>query len=290
MAELTLDPADITAALHKNLDDWSPSLEAETIGYVTSIGDGVARVSGLPGAMASELLEFPGGLIGVALNLDGLPEFRKANTQASFSLYENRMAEPVAADWVNVLKAEHALHCEVDRASGGLDVHVRLPHDHVEEPGRVLHPDRAPMRLPRDGAVAGERLLDREVALKVPHRGRLETKKDRERFVREAQVMQFVGRHPHVVRLRDFGEERRARGGGVGRGGARRLGDREADEHGEHERDDHVLAVGHVLVVSVVGVRIVVLVGGVGVDVGGVDGGHGAMVLRVLRPGSGRRA
>jgi F-type H+-transporting ATPase subunit alpha len=70
MAELTLDPADITAALHKNLDDWSPSLEAETIGYVTSIGDGVARVSGLPGAMASELLEFPGGLIGVALNLD----------------------------------------------------------------------------------------------------------------------------------------------------------------------------------------------------------------------------
>jgi len=70
MAELTLDPADITAALHKNLDDWSPSVEAETIGYVTSIGDGVARVSGLPGAMASELLEFPGGLIGVALNLD----------------------------------------------------------------------------------------------------------------------------------------------------------------------------------------------------------------------------
>ena len=70
MAELTLDPAEITAALHKNLDGWSPSVEAETIGYVTSIGDGVARVSGLPGAMASELLEFPGGLIGVALNLD----------------------------------------------------------------------------------------------------------------------------------------------------------------------------------------------------------------------------
>ena len=70
MAELTLDPAEITAALHKNLDGWSPSVEAETIGYVMSIGDGVARVSGLPGAMASELLDFPGGLIGVALNLD----------------------------------------------------------------------------------------------------------------------------------------------------------------------------------------------------------------------------
>jgi F-type H+/Na+-transporting ATPase subunit alpha len=70
MTELTLDPAEITAALHKNLDGWSPSVEAETIGFVMSIGDGVARVSGLPGAMASELLEFPGGLIGVALNLD----------------------------------------------------------------------------------------------------------------------------------------------------------------------------------------------------------------------------
>jgi F-type H+-transporting ATPase subunit alpha len=70
MAELTLDPAAITAVLRKNLEGWSPSVDAETIGYVKSIGDGVARVSGLPGAMASELLEFPGGLIGVALNLD----------------------------------------------------------------------------------------------------------------------------------------------------------------------------------------------------------------------------
>ena len=70
MAEVTLNAADVTAALRKNLEGWSPSIEAETIGYVISIGDGVARVAGLPGAMASELLEFPGGLIGVALNLD----------------------------------------------------------------------------------------------------------------------------------------------------------------------------------------------------------------------------
>jgi F-type H+-transporting ATPase subunit alpha len=70
MAEVTLNAADVTAALRKNLEGWSPSVEAETIGYVISIGDGVARVAGLPGAMTSELLEFPGGLIGVALNLD----------------------------------------------------------------------------------------------------------------------------------------------------------------------------------------------------------------------------
>jgi F-type H+-transporting ATPase subunit alpha len=70
MAELTLDPGDITAALRRNLEGWEPSVEAETMGYVISVGDGVARVEGLPNAMASELLEFPGGLTGVALNLD----------------------------------------------------------------------------------------------------------------------------------------------------------------------------------------------------------------------------
>ncbi|HHC08885.1 MAG TPA: F0F1 ATP synthase subunit alpha [Actinobacteria bacterium] len=70
MPEITLEPGDIAAALRANLEGWSPSVEAETIGYVESVGDGVARVSGLPNAMASELLEFPGGLYGVALNLD----------------------------------------------------------------------------------------------------------------------------------------------------------------------------------------------------------------------------
>jgi F-type H+-transporting ATPase subunit alpha len=70
MAELTLDTGDIAAALRSNLEGWSPSLESETMGYVLAVGDGVARVAGLPNAMASELLEFPGGLLGVALNLD----------------------------------------------------------------------------------------------------------------------------------------------------------------------------------------------------------------------------
>jgi F-type H+-transporting ATPase subunit alpha len=70
MAEMTINPQEIAEALRRNLDGWEPSLEAATVGYVTSIGDGVARVEGLPNTMASELLEFPGGLLGVALNLD----------------------------------------------------------------------------------------------------------------------------------------------------------------------------------------------------------------------------
>jgi F-type H+-transporting ATPase subunit alpha len=70
MADLTINHKEIAESIRRHLEDWKPEIEAETIGYVTSIGDGVARVSGLPNAMASEMLEFPGGLFGVALNLE----------------------------------------------------------------------------------------------------------------------------------------------------------------------------------------------------------------------------
>jgi F-type H+-transporting ATPase subunit alpha len=70
MAELTIDPRQIGEALRRNLEGWDPGLEASTVGYVATVGDGVARVAGLPGTMANELLEFPSGLVGVALNLD----------------------------------------------------------------------------------------------------------------------------------------------------------------------------------------------------------------------------
>ena len=70
MAEFTISASDITDALRNNLKDWKPETSEETVGYVTSIADGVARVEGLPSVMASELLEFPGGLLGVTLNID----------------------------------------------------------------------------------------------------------------------------------------------------------------------------------------------------------------------------
>ncbi|HLU31457.1 MAG TPA: F0F1 ATP synthase subunit alpha, partial [Acidimicrobiia bacterium] len=70
MADLTITADEITASLRRNLEGWEPSVSEETVGYVTSIADGVARVEGLPSVMASELLEFPGGLLGVTLNID----------------------------------------------------------------------------------------------------------------------------------------------------------------------------------------------------------------------------
>jgi len=70
MAELTLSAADIAAALSKNLEGYEQSLEARTVGRVAEVGDGIARVAGLPDCAVNELLEFEDGTIGLALNLD----------------------------------------------------------------------------------------------------------------------------------------------------------------------------------------------------------------------------
>ena len=64
------DPKDIAEALRKHVESWTPSVERGALGRVIEAGDGIARVSGLPGAMANELLEFPGGVLGLAFNLD----------------------------------------------------------------------------------------------------------------------------------------------------------------------------------------------------------------------------
>jgi F-type H+/Na+-transporting ATPase subunit alpha len=67
---MTFDSASIAEALRKNVESYTPSVEREEVGRVMDTGDGIARVQGLPGAMANELLEFPGGILGLALNLD----------------------------------------------------------------------------------------------------------------------------------------------------------------------------------------------------------------------------
>ncbi len=70
MAELTINTADISAAIRKNLEGFSPDVELTQVGRVIEVGDGIARVSGLPDAAVNELLEFESGLLGLALNLD----------------------------------------------------------------------------------------------------------------------------------------------------------------------------------------------------------------------------
>ena len=70
MAELTISADDIQGAIEEYVAGFDADTEREEIGTVIDAGDGIAHVEGLPSVMTQELLEFPGGVLGVALNLD----------------------------------------------------------------------------------------------------------------------------------------------------------------------------------------------------------------------------
>ncbi|MEU8634426.1 F0F1 ATP synthase subunit alpha [Amycolatopsis sp. NPDC048633] len=70
MAELTISSDEIRSAIENYVSSYAPDVSREEVGIVIDAGDGIAHIEGLPSAMANELLEFPGGVLGVALNLD----------------------------------------------------------------------------------------------------------------------------------------------------------------------------------------------------------------------------
>ena len=71
MAELSIAPDKIREALNSFVDSYEPTqADTEEVGHVTQTADGIARVEGLPGTMANELLRFEDGTLGLAMNLD----------------------------------------------------------------------------------------------------------------------------------------------------------------------------------------------------------------------------
>jgi F-type H+-transporting ATPase subunit alpha len=70
MAELTISAQDIQGAIEKYVSSLEIGTGREEVGTVIDAGDGIAHVEGLPSVMAQELLEFPEGVMGMALNLD----------------------------------------------------------------------------------------------------------------------------------------------------------------------------------------------------------------------------
>jgi F-type H+-transporting ATPase subunit alpha len=70
MAELTINADEIAAALRTHVETYTPSTESARVGRVLEVGDGIARVAGLPQTAVNEVLEFDGGTLGLALNLD----------------------------------------------------------------------------------------------------------------------------------------------------------------------------------------------------------------------------
>jgi F-type H+-transporting ATPase subunit alpha len=59
----------VIASLKKNIESFKKEVQVEEVGVVVEIGDGIARMSGLEKCQAQEMLEFPGGTFGIALNL-----------------------------------------------------------------------------------------------------------------------------------------------------------------------------------------------------------------------------
>jgi F0F1-type ATP synthase delta subunit len=70
MTELSIRPEDVRSAIAEYVSSYEAETTREDVGVVTEVGDGIARVEGLYSTMANELLEFEGGVLGLALNLD----------------------------------------------------------------------------------------------------------------------------------------------------------------------------------------------------------------------------
>jgi len=65
-----LNPDEISSILKKQLADFTSKVETSEVGTVLNVGDGIARVFGLANVMAGEIVEFPDGIEGIALNLE----------------------------------------------------------------------------------------------------------------------------------------------------------------------------------------------------------------------------
>src|SRR5437899_12853293 len=61
---------EITSIIKSSIDSFDAGVESRSVGTVVEVGDGIAQIYGLDAALASEMLEFPGGVMGMALNLE----------------------------------------------------------------------------------------------------------------------------------------------------------------------------------------------------------------------------
>src|SRR5256714_9951390 len=67
---MDIHPAEISAILKREIQNFGAEAQVSEIGQVLSVGDGIARVYGLDNVQAGEMVEFPGGIRGMALNLE----------------------------------------------------------------------------------------------------------------------------------------------------------------------------------------------------------------------------
>ncbi len=67
---MDIQPSEISAILKREIRDFGAEAQVSEVGQVLSVGDGIARVYGLDNVQAGEMVEFPGAIKGMALNLE----------------------------------------------------------------------------------------------------------------------------------------------------------------------------------------------------------------------------
>ena len=67
---MALKPEEVSSIIQMELEKFETELHMESVGTVLQVGDGIARIYGLEDAMAGELVEFPGGVMGMLFNLE----------------------------------------------------------------------------------------------------------------------------------------------------------------------------------------------------------------------------
>ena len=67
---MSLRPEEISAVIRREIAGYESRASMDEVGTILEVGDGIARIYGLENSMAGELLEFPGGIMGMALNLE----------------------------------------------------------------------------------------------------------------------------------------------------------------------------------------------------------------------------
>ncbi|NUR85597.1 MAG: F0F1 ATP synthase subunit alpha [Nonomuraea sp.] len=132
MAELTIRPDEIRDALERFVQAYEPEGAArEEIGTVVDAGDGIAHVSGLPSAMANELLEFENGTRGLALNLD--PREIGVVVLGDFSGIEEGQTVRRTGEVLSVPVGDNFLGRVVDPLGNPLDGKGAIEHEAIRQ-------------------------------------------------------------------------------------------------------------------------------------------------------------
>ena len=66
----SIRPEEISSLIKNEIKNYDNKIHSDDVGYVISVGDGIAMIQGIDKAMSSELLEFPNGVMGMVMNLE----------------------------------------------------------------------------------------------------------------------------------------------------------------------------------------------------------------------------